>query len=88
MTNALHSMARNVSVKAVIGGLMVCMAAAYGADVPWVKESISTHATGSWTPMVLYNRSTGLAHMNGGEHTYTPNAPSSGAYVPLTVKAK
>ena len=57
------------------------------ADTPWVSESISTHATGRWTPMVLYNRSTGLAHMNGGEHTYTPNAPSSGKYVTLNVRS-
>ena len=58
----------------------------YGADTAWVEESISTHETGSWSQTVLYNRSTGLATFNGGEHTYVPNSPSAGDYVTLNLR--
>ena len=70
--------------------LTVCAAlapaGAYAADTPWVEESISTHKTGSWSRMVLYNRTTGLAPFNGKGHTYTPNTPSTGDYVTVTVR--
>ena len=70
--------------------LMVCAALApagtYAADTPWVEESISTHKTGSWSRMVLYNRTTGLAPFNGKGHTYTPNTPSTGDYVTVNVR--
>ena len=70
--------------------LAVCAAVApggvYGADTAWVEESISTHETGSWSQTVLYNRSTGLATFNGGEHTYVPNSPSAGDYVTLNLR--
>ena len=70
--------------------LAVCAAVApggvYGADTAWVEESISTHETGSWSQTVLYNRSTGLATVTGGEHTYVPNSPSAGDYVTLNLR--
>ena len=56
------------------------------ADTPWVEESISTHATGSWSRPVLYNRTTGLAPMNGEKYVYTPNVPSTGDYVTVQMR--
>ena len=58
----------------------------YAADTAWVEESISTHETGSWSQIVLYNRSTGLATFTGGEHTYVHDSPSAGDYVTLNVR--
>ena len=70
--------------------MTVCAACAsgavYAADTAWVEESISTHKTGSWSRMVLYNRTTGLAPFNGKEVVYTPNTPSTGDYVTVNVR--
>ena len=57
------------------------------SDLGWVDESfLSTDRTGAWSPSVAWDESTWKAEL-GGENVFTPNTPSDGNRVTMTVTA-